>query len=356
MSVNKMKPEELMQWYVKNRPIYSNLANKVESIIKEVLDAHGAKFYSISSRAKEIDSFVKKAQKPKYTDPVNQIQDLAGIRVITYVKSEVTKCCDIIKPLFYIDKENSVDKGNELGDDKAGYRSIHFVCTLPEERLKLPEYQIFRNMTFEIQIRTILEHAWADISHDRSYKYKGEFPAEYDIKRRFTLASATLELIDREFDSIATTLNKYELETETRTKKGEMNLPINITSVSNYLLHTFDEYIKDDKLQPVFRGGEDIILDELLDFGFKNLEELDTTVTDIIKTTPNLIEVSTNFTGLVRNIMMLHDIDNYFHNAWNRNWSGINSEFCEIARKKGIDIDDYLDEYNLDIFYPEVDS
>jgi ppGpp synthetase/RelA/SpoT-type nucleotidyltranferase len=160
------------------RPIYKNLANKVESIIREVLNNSGVSYYTITSRAKEIESFSKKAKKEKYKNPQEEIKDFAGIRIITFVKSEVNQCCDVIKPLFDIDQKHSVDKTKELGSDKVGYRSIHYVAKLTDDRLILPEYKVFKDFCFEIQIRTILEHAWADISHDRNYKFDGVLPPD----------------------------------------------------------------------------------------------------------------------------------------------------------------------------------
>ncbi|WP_372009194.1 GTP pyrophosphokinase family protein [Paenibacillus chitinolyticus] len=336
--------DEILQWFIQNRPIYTNLANKVESIIKEVLDAEGITYYSISSRAKEIDSFIKKASKDKYNDPIRQIQDLAGIRVITFVKSEVIRCCEAIKPLFNIDEANSVDKGRELGSDKVGYRSVHYVATLTDERLVLPEYKLFKDLTFEIQVRTILEHAWADIAHDRSYKFMGDFPPEYDIERRFALASATLELVDREFDSIAATLDKYEHETERKTKRGELDIPINSTSLGNYLLLTLREYINQGIISTTFNGGEVEVIEELLSFGVNTIFELDQIINN---EHDKYITKPTNFMGFIRNVMMFVDIDKYFNTAWNKHWRGIDIATVDKLRKNGINIDRYLDEMDL---------
>lgn len=324
--------DDLKAWYTENRQTYSNLAKKVETIIQELLDSEGVTYYSISSRAKDVESFVKKSQKDKYNDPKKQIQDLAGIRVITYVRSEVTKACDIIRPLFKIDEKNSVDKSSELGKDKVGYRSVHYVATLTDDRLVLPDYRMFKDLVFEIQVRTLLEHAWADISHDRSYKFKGDFPQEYDIERRFSLASATLELVDREFDSIVSTLDKYEKETEGKTRKGDLDLPINATSVSNYLLHKFKESIKNNDIIPTFNSAEALVIEELLNFGLSNIYELDAITTSVVERNPSII-LNTNFIGLLRDIMMLTDIDNYFTNAWNENWYGLEESFIKLAKK-----------------------
>lgn len=341
----KKSKEELVEWYIKERPSYVNLANKVESIIKEVLDSEGAKYYSISSRAKEIDSFISKASKEKYNDPQKQLQDLAGIRIITYVKSEVNLCCELIKPLFNLDDKNSSDKGKELGHDKVGYRSVHYVATLNEERFILPEYKLFEGLYFEIQIRTILEHAWADIAHDRSYKFKGEFPPEYDIERRFALASATLELVDREFDSIAKTLDEYEIEEERKTESGELDSPINSTSLKKYLSNKLSVLIKDENIEPTFNKLENQIIEELSDYGIDVIEDLDKLID---KSPSDFFIDSRNFMGYLRELMMLNDADKYFKFAWNNNWISDSKDHWIKFSDKGIDIEKYLNEYEED--------
>lgn len=334
----KKSKEELVEWYIKERPAYVNLANKVESIIKEVLDSEGAKYYSISSRAKEIDSFISKASKEKYNDPQKQLQDLAGIRIITYVKSEVNLCCELIKPLFNLDDKNSSDKGKELGHDKVGYRSVHYVATLNEERFILPEYKLFEGLYFEIQIRTILEHAWADIAHDRSYKFKGEFPPEYDIERRFALASATLELVDREFDSIAKTLDEYESEEERKTESGKLDSPINITSLDKYLSNKLSKSIKNKKINAIFNNGEDEIIEELLNYGIYTIEDLDKLIDNSSEIN---LEDKSNFLGYLRDLMMQNDAEKYFKLSWNNHWRGLSKLKWQKLKEKGIDVTEY---------------
>ncbi|OPA79055.1 hypothetical protein BVG16_08095 [Paenibacillus selenitireducens] len=339
MPVNIKNLDEIKQWYKSKKPMYSSLAMKVESIIKDVLDSAGITYYSISSRAKEIDSFMKKASKDKYNDPINQIQDLAGIRVITYVKSEVNDCCEVIKPLFKIDENNSADKSMELGIDRVGYRSVHYVATLTDDRSRLPEFKWFEGLTFEIQIRTILEHAWADIAHDRSYKFKGEFPSEYDIERRFALASATLELVDREFNSIVQTLDKYNSEVLEKTKQGDLDIPINTPSLTNYLSQKLAHLVAIGKVQATFNGGEEKVIDELVAFGINSIYELD----QIIKDNPLKFiadsDIEFNYLSYLRHIMLFTDIDKYFDHAWKNNWYAIEYGTAIMLKHAGVNID-----------------
>ncbi|MDO5684258.1 MAG: hypothetical protein Q4G46_15720, partial [Propionibacteriaceae bacterium] len=55
---------------------------------------------------------------------------------------------------------------------------------------------------FSVQLRTVLQHAWAEFEHD--VRYKGTIPPEQvpDLDRRFTLAAGLLELADSEFTTI----------------------------------------------------------------------------------------------------------------------------------------------------------
>lgn len=312
--------DDAISWFIRMRPSYKNLANKVESIIREVLTNSGASYYTITSRAKDIESFTIKASKEKYKNPQQEIKDLAGIRIITYVKSEVNNCCELIKPLFEIDHLHSVDKTKELGNDKVGYRSIHYVAKLTEDRLSLPEYQIFKDLEFEIQVRTILEHAWADISHDRNYKFNGVLPPDNDIERRFSLAAATLELVDREFDNLAREIVVYGHEVADKVKNDELNIEINTTSLSNYLNLKFKPFIDRKLIEPTFNNRSKDVIDELISYGISNLNDLELIIKD---NTEEFVYERTNFIALLRDIMMLNDINLYFEKAWSNNWNGV---------------------------------
>jgi putative GTP pyrophosphokinase len=83
---------QAMERYQKVRPLYAAFAETIHSIVKESLTSAGLKFASIEWRAKDLESFGDKAsqpspddpEKPKYSDPVREITDLAGVRIITF--------------------------------------------------------------------------------------------------------------------------------------------------------------------------------------------------------------------------------------------------------------------------------
>ena len=184
-----MRPEiqEAMNGYSKKRPLYIALAKRVASIIREILEVEKINFHSIVYRAKTLESYKEKALKQVYKKSLSEIKDLAGIRIITYTDSDAKKVFEILKKTFTIHPEDIIDKTQELGTDKVGYRSLHCVGSLGKDRAKLPENKIFKDMCFEIQVRTILQHAWAEFEHDRNYKFAGVLPNE--IKRRLAILS-----------------------------------------------------------------------------------------------------------------------------------------------------------------------
>ncbi|QWH38135.1 hypothetical protein EXW53_15185 [Bacillus mycoides] len=337
--------EEVVNWYRSNKPLYEALANKVEGIIKDVLNQDGLTYYLITSRAKELDSFTKKAKKDKYSDPKNEIKDLAGIRVITFVRSEVEACKNAIKPLFKIDDNHSVDKGKALGIDKVGYRSVHFVAELTEDRLNLPDFKHFEGMCFEIQIRTILEHAWADISHDRNYKFNGVLPQENDIQRRFSLAAATLELVDREFDSLSSEIESYKNSVKRNANLGNLNIEINTASLMQYLTEKFKRFIKEGTIEPTFNKLDEKIVEELNLFGLHTLLELDKLIGEDIEQ----FNYDNNFLGLLIDIMLLNDIEKYLSEVWDKEWGMLEQDEYSMLARNIPNLDDILIKYKIGV-------
>ena len=201
------KVNQAAKWYRDNRKDYLNLTAEVEVILREVLDEKEIVFHSIESRVKTVESFKEKASREKYSDPIKEITDLAGIRIITLFEKEIHEISDIIKKLFKIDYERSEDKSDLLDADKMGYKSIHYIAELTDQKITNTSLEKFKNLKFEIQIRSILQHAWAEIEHDRNYKFKGELPKH--LQRRFYALAGMLEIADREFNTLSEEVEKF---------------------------------------------------------------------------------------------------------------------------------------------------
>ena len=98
------------------------------------------------------------------------------------------------------------DMGQETAQEgRFGYASRHLLIGLDAAREGHPSYELLRGRIAQVQIRTVLQHAWAEFEHD--IRYKGTIPDEHarDFDRRFTLAAGLLELADQEFSTIRDT-------------------------------------------------------------------------------------------------------------------------------------------------------
>jgi len=127
-----MDMEELKKFYSQNERKYKDVADKIEELIKDILNSKDIQIHSVSSRVKSLDSYLKKAE--KYKDPKNEIMDYIGVRITTYVLKDMKTVSSTIENEFNIDKNNSINKGEELGNDKMGYRSIHFIASINDDR------------------------------------------------------------------------------------------------------------------------------------------------------------------------------------------------------------------------------
>lgn len=342
---NKIKKAET--WYNNNAKKYEHFAQEVAQIIEKILMTGRIPYQSITQRIKEKESYLNKCKKDKYLDPVEEIMDLAGVRIIAYTNNDVKKICAIIEEQFKIDDNNSENKAEKIGEDKLGYLSVHYVAELSDERVKLPEYIVYKDFKCEIQVRTLLQHAWAEIEHDKNYKFSVTLPK--DIKRRFYLLSGVLEMIDREFDNLSKEIDDYSEMVHEKTKQGDFDIEIDTESLSQYLLSKFENDERIDKSSCGIVNKS--VIDELLRFGFKKITDIDQELTEKMITKILSKEKKSTYIGLLRDLMMILDVEKYFKVAYNGDWTGTNRWQIEVWEKNGIkNIEEYLIDAGIMIF------
>jgi putative GTP pyrophosphokinase len=336
----KLRAEQATEWYVTKRSAYEDLASNVASIIRGVLNQKEINYHTITSRVKDVERYRDKAI--KYENPRSQIMDMAGVRIITYIDSEAKKVEEVVKSLFEIKPEFSIDKAKELETNKVGYRSIHCICTLGKNRLALIENAIYADMLFEIQIRTILQHAWAEFEHDRNYKFKGILPDE--IKRRLFIVAGNLELMDWTFGSISKEIDQYATEVEKKYASGDLTTAITSASLRIYLFQRFKKLFESG-LKPDFNAEDDIkVISELSVMGIKTLEQLDAKIPDdFVEVTINY-HLDTSILGLLRYIMIISNADDYFAKAWDESWKHVDRGALDLFKHYHISEED-LREY-----------
>jgi ppGpp synthetase/RelA/SpoT-type nucleotidyltranferase len=212
--------------YQKLQPVFKTYATTLNEILTAAARER-APLGIVQARAKQVGSFAEKIQRKmgRFRDPAKEFNplayftDLCGARVITHTASEVDEVCKFIEEHFMIDPENSVKISQRLRPSEFGYRSVHYVVQLkpgvfpngeicveiPPELYPSPEGLC--PMKAEIQVRTLLEHAWAVFSHERVYK--GQFDIPEIWQRELAGLAAMLEEADKTFERIQEGLHRY---------------------------------------------------------------------------------------------------------------------------------------------------
>ncbi len=183
--------------------IYKAFAETVRFILKKAILATESlpRPQSIQYRAKEIENLRRRLAEEGRLDTETlerDRRDLAGARLIFYTNNDVNRFVQssLIHDNFEIEPDSTKIHHPTPENPRAQYRGIHYTARLSEDRLRLPEYAKFAGLRCEIQVQTILEHAWSETSHDILYKNK--------MGKDF--GARAMEGIERRFDRI---MDKY---------------------------------------------------------------------------------------------------------------------------------------------------
>lgn len=200
--------------------IHGDFGIRVHGLVESLLTTTGVEVHSVSYRVKEKLSAQKKMARPNsgYNE-VEDLHDLLGMRVITYFTDQVDDVAALFEAEFEIDPDLSKDRRATQDPDRFGYVSLHYVAKLSSARSVLPEWAAYKDLRFEVQIRTILQHSWAEIEHDLGYKTAVTIPAH--IRRRFSRLAGLLEIADDEFNDIRSDLAAYAIEVTESVQEGE---------------------------------------------------------------------------------------------------------------------------------------
>ena len=276
-----MNPQEkIIADFKDNSNTYERFTSKLDMLIRELLEINNIKVHQITCRTKDLKKLEGKLsrKKDKYST-LSEITDLSGIRIITYFEDEVDIIANLIEKEFEIDLENSIDK-RVLETDKFGYRSLHYVVSLGKSRNKISEYKIFKYIKAEIQVRSILQHAWAEIEHDIGYKNSTGIP---DIaKRNFSRVAALLETADLEFTRLRTKLTEYEKDVELEITNDPVNVDLNNISLQSFvqnnpIVNEIDQAISTKTgILIINKDVDDFFyhISKLQHLGIKNIEQL----------------------------------------------------------------------------------
>ncbi|WON77815.1 RelA/SpoT domain-containing protein [Serratia sp. UGAL515B_01] len=212
-----MEQDEFERYLIENQAAFAAWGTFISSKINEKISQKLGKDEALmflkvlaTPRVKTVSSALGKVSRKGYEDPVNQMTDLVGVRFVVLLSSHIEDVSSMIesslewKASISKDYLSEIDKNPKLFD----YQSKHYEVR-PISDLIYDEIKINKNICCEVQIRTLLQHAYAELVHDSVYKPVGEVPkaAERQIARSMALMETTDELFCNTME-ILTNVNK----------------------------------------------------------------------------------------------------------------------------------------------------
>jgi putative GTP pyrophosphokinase len=318
---------KILTEYGEKYDLYASYTESIRDVLVNIMKSNGIDILPPESRTKDYDSLVGKILRPekdgRYTR-LSSVTDLSGVRLIAYVKDDCDKICSIIRKNFKVDESNSIDKGTEFDDGQFGYSSRHLVVSYKSDRTRLPEFNLFKGLKAEVQVRTLLQHTWAAIDWKLRYKSKDEAPRE--VRRKLFRISALLETADDEFSYVTNGIGELKEVYRKLIKAGDLDLDIDAEALyiffeeeskSGGILHVPISELKDTKVNLYTTIGDgDTGISRLIRtcdiLGISKLSELkawtEVGVSDMCAELKNVYAdkgVRTTLSGLVRVCVLL---------------------------------------------------
>ncbi|MCX6757229.1 MAG: RelA/SpoT domain-containing protein [Candidatus Nomurabacteria bacterium] len=168
--------EKLTREYQEKYDLYFDFCSNIAPILEQVIKDRSYRYQIVTCRAKKLASASMRFQN-KDCKQLSDLKDLAGCRVIFYLESDINKFIKDIYDTF--GRDNIVEHENKISID--GYNAVHIVIKLGADRLIHPENKRYEGLVCEIQLTTVLHHAWSEMEHDIVYKPSKEL-SEFDAK------------------------------------------------------------------------------------------------------------------------------------------------------------------------------
>ena len=214
-SKNSLKVE-----YEKNHALAFQFAKELNRQIDSLVDKSGVKLgFPTQNRVKTWVSIDEKIDRLnlKITS-IEDLQDLIGLRLTLVFLRDVQTIKDLFTNTFDVIK--SYNTSDRLKNDQFGYSSFHMIIQCPTSWSAVPSLAHLNHFKAEIQIRTLAQHIWAEVSHQLQYKNEGNVPNE--ILRSIYRSSALLETIDLEFERVLSERENYRLEVKSELADEEL--------------------------------------------------------------------------------------------------------------------------------------
>lgn len=222
--------EQIMNAFSRMRETYMRMQDDLTDILNTMLTREGIAISNLSIRIKQKEALRRKILYKQKYQTLEDITDVIGCRIITLFEDDVERVFALVQREFEV--VEVVDHRRKMQEmTEFGYNSLHVVVRFSPVRLQLTEYAAYANVKFEIQLRSALQHAWAEVEHGLGYKNEYEVPRA--VRRRLSRLSASLELLDEEFMHIRDEIVAYNQSIDR--VEHVLRTDVNLHSLLRYL-------------------------------------------------------------------------------------------------------------------------
>jgi ppGpp synthetase/RelA/SpoT-type nucleotidyltranferase len=277
--------------------------------MESLIQNKNIQYLVVKHRVKDLKGFLNKIRLQKgKKNPYKT--DLAGLRVVCYLTSDIEQIMNLVKENFNVLKIE--DKSKHLGVNKMGYQALHIDVALSKSRALLPEYVKFKRFMFEVQICTSLRHTWNEIEHKRKYKAGTDLPD--DLNRDINELSVIIDRTDEDLNNYSNAVDKMIKSSIT---DQELKRPLYSSDLGRFLSRSFKGV---PGFEPSFgeRGSKNVIK-EMKWMGLKTISDFKKIMPPNIKRTYRKVsrpEDLLTYTLIVREILIMSNPNQYFEEVW----------------------------------------
>lgn len=311
---------------------FTLLCQEIAYILKKELINENIDFSAVTHRAKTLKSFIEKIQRKSYKNPFKEITDFSGVRIVFLYVKDYPLIEKLIRKNFQVVEK--VDKLNEKDVDQFGYGAIHFIVKLGKAH-KGARYDDLKDLVCEIQVRTILQDAWAIVDHHLIYKNEEDVPQH--LRRKLNSLAGLFETADDQFQRIKEERLEYieDIKEISKSPKEFLDISLNLDSFKEFLEW---KYPSTSMKISSFDNQAKIIFEDIDKRRYKVLRDLDnvykasepyhkTVRKNLEKEYPNLNEWTKSLDFALRLTIYDKDI---------RKKSGVPRNWLEIIEKQSI--------------------
>jgi ppGpp synthetase/RelA/SpoT-type nucleotidyltranferase len=256
--------------FIEARPNYAKLAEEVAYILENLVRAAGVEYAHVTHRAKSLESFCEKVFRKGYDNPLQNLTDFAGVRIVFLYISDRREIEKLVAKHFRVIEK--VDKVDESEFDRFGYGALHYLVRLGK-KYSGARYDELKDLVCELQVRTVMQDAWAVVDHHLNYKQESDVPRK--LRRGLSALSAVFEDADDKFDRLRDERRAYAEEVKQQISDEEpkfLRQEINLENLIEYLRWRFPDREQDS------RADAASFVSELGKYGYKRIQQVNEAV------------------------------------------------------------------------------